>query len=273
MQVVRAGPDVQGDQGPEVHDRQAIGIHRPFGLLGHEVVHHPQKASGEEKTDGIVPIPPLHHGIGRTGINRIGFGQADRQFHVVNDVQNRHGDNEGAEEPVAHIDMLGLAFHQRAEEHHGVGDPDDGDQNVDGPLKLRIFLGTGVTQGQRDGGQHDDQLPGPEREGCQAWREQRRLGGALYGIVGAGKQGAAAKSKNHRIGVQGSQATEAGPGQVEVERRPDELRGEKNAEPHPDDSPNHRHNGELADHLIVVGGTAGCVHVWDSIHGYRQTFI
>ncbi|MCY1179273.1 hypothetical protein D9M73_196650 [compost metagenome] len=188
-------------------------------------------------------------------------------------MQYRHGDDKGAEEPVAHVDVLGLALHQCAEEHHGVGNPDDGDQNVDGPLKLGVLFGAGVTQGQGDGGQHDHQLPGPEGEGRQARREQGRLAGALHRIVGAGKQRATAEGKNDGIGVQWSQATETGPGQVEVELGPDELRGEENAEPHPDDPPNHRHNGELADHLIVIGGTAGCVHVWDSIHGYRQTFI
>src|SRR5690606_7709316 len=39
-----------------------------------------------------------------------------------------------------------------------------------------------------------------------------------------------------------------------------QLGGEKNPEPHADDAPHHRHNGELADHLVVVGGTDRSVH-------------
>ncbi len=48
MQVVRAGPDVQGDQRPEVDDGQAVGIDRTLGLLGHEVVHHAEEAGPTE---------------------------------------------------------------------------------------------------------------------------------------------------------------------------------------------------------------------------------
>ena len=54
VQVVRAGPDVQGDQRPEVHDGQPVRVNRTFGLFGHEVVHHPQETVGQEKTDRVV---------------------------------------------------------------------------------------------------------------------------------------------------------------------------------------------------------------------------
>ncbi|MNZ17650.1 hypothetical protein D3C78_346440 [compost metagenome] len=270
MQVVRAGPDVQGDQRPEVHDRQAIGIHRAFGLLGHVVVHHPQEACGEEEAHGVVAVPPLHHGVGGPGVDRVRLGQADRQFEVVDDVQHGHGQDEGTEEPVADIDMLGGALDQSAEEHDGVADPDDGDQDVDRPFQLGVFLGAGVTQRQGNGRQQDDQLPAPESERGQPWCEEGGLAGALHRIIGGGEQCAAAEREDHRIGMQWAQAAEAGPGEVEVKGRPGELGGDEDAEPHPDDSPHHRHDGELADHLVVIGGTAGCVHVWVPIHGYWQ---
>ncbi|MNE24959.1 hypothetical protein D3C80_1182710 [compost metagenome] len=77
VQVVRAGPDVQGDQRPEVHNRQAIGIHRPARLFRHEVIHHPQETGGQEKAHGVVPVPPLHHGVGGPGIHRIGLEPVD----------------------------------------------------------------------------------------------------------------------------------------------------------------------------------------------------
>src|SRR5690606_22329380 len=35
----------------------------------------------------------------------------------------------------------------------------------------------------------------------------------------------------------------------------------------------HRHDGEWADHLVVVGGTGCCVHVWVPIHGYGQNVL
>jgi len=270
MPVVGACPDVQGDQCPEVNDRQAIGIHRALGLLGHVVVHHPEEAGGEEEAYRVVAVPPLHHGVGGTGVDRVRLGQADRQFQVVDDVQQRHGEDEGAEEPVADVDVLGGAFHQRAEKHDGVADPDDGDEDVDRPFQLGVLLGAGVAQRQGDGRQQDHQLPAPEAERRQFWREQGGLAGALHRIIGGGEQRAAAEGKDHRIGMQRSQAAEAGPGEVEVEGRPGELGGDEDAEPHPDYSPHHRHDGELADHLVVIGGTAGCVHVWVPIHGYWQ---
>ncbi len=255
MQVVRAGPDVQGDQRPEVDDGQAIGIHRTFGLFRHEVVHHPEETCGQEEAHRVVTVPPLHHGVGGPGIDRIGLGQADRDFQVVDDMQDRHGDDECTEEPVTDINVLGGALHHGAEEHVGVGHPDDGDQDVDRPFQFGVFLGAGVAQRQADGCQQDHQLPAPESECRHFWRKQLGLAGALHRIVGTGEQRAAAKGEDHRVGVQWAQTTEAGPRQVEVEFGPDQLGREENPEPHADDAPHHRHNGELADHPVVVGGT------------------
>lgn len=79
-------------------------------------------------------------------------------------MQHRHGQDEGPEEPVTHVDMLGIALHQRAEEHDGVADPDNGDQDVDRPFQLGVFLGAGVAQRQADGREQDHQLPAPEGE-------------------------------------------------------------------------------------------------------------
>ncbi|MDT4777679.1 hypothetical protein FQZ97_98560 [compost metagenome] len=260
MQVVRTGPDVKGDQCPEVHDGQTIGVHRTFGLFRHEVIHHSEETGGEEEAYGVVSVPPLHHRIGGAGVQRVGLGEADRQFHVVDDVQDRDGDDERTEEPVTDIDVLGLALHDRAEEHDGVGDPDNGDQDVDRPFQLGVFLGAGVAQRQADGRQQDHQLPAPETERGDFRRKQPGLAGALHRIERTGKQRAAAKGEDHGVGVQWAQAAEAGPRQIEVEFGPDQLGSEKNPEPHADDAPHHRHNGELADHLVVVGGTDRSVH-------------
>ncbi len=212
MQVVGAGPDVQGNQRPEVHDGQAIGIHRTLGLFGYEVVHHPQEACGEEKAYRVMPVPPLHHRIRRTTIGRVGLGPTHWQGRVVDDVQNGHGDDKRTEEPVADIDVLGLALHHRAEEHHAVGDPDHGDKNGDRPFQLGVLLGCGVAQWQANSGQHNHKLPAPEAERGDFRREQLGLAGALHRVKRAGEQCAATKGKDHRVGVQRAQTAEAGPG-------------------------------------------------------------
>jgi hypothetical protein len=67
MQVMRTRPDIEKDQRPEMDDRQAIGVDWPSGTLGHEIVHDGKEARSQEETDGIVPIPPLHHRILHTG--------------------------------------------------------------------------------------------------------------------------------------------------------------------------------------------------------------
>ncbi|MCY1409608.1 hypothetical protein D9M71_249620 [compost metagenome] len=175
-------------------------------------------------------------------------------------MQDGDGEDEGAEEPVAHVDVLGLALHQRAEEDDGVADPDDGDQDVDRPFQFGVFLRAGVAQRQAHGGQQDDQLPSPEGERGQGVGEQPRLAGALYRVVGGGEQCAAAEGEDHRIGVQRAQASEARPGQVEIEVGPDQLRRDQDADGHADDAPYHCHDGELADHLIVISRLIGCAH-------------
>ena len=70
MQVVRAGPDVDEDQRPEVDDAQAVGIDRPLGRLGQVVIHHAQERRGEEEAHRVVPVPPLHEGVLHAGIDR-----------------------------------------------------------------------------------------------------------------------------------------------------------------------------------------------------------
>ncbi len=258
VQVVRAGPDIKGDQCPEVDDRQAIGIHRTLGLLRHEVVHHAQEAGGQEEAHGVVAVPPLHHRIGRARIDRVGLEPAHRDFQVVDDVQHRRHQDEGTEEPVTHIDVLGLALHDGAEEHGDVRHPYQGDQDVDRPFQFRVFLGAGEALRQRDDRQHDHGLPTPEGEGSETIGEQSRLAGALNHVVGRGEQCATTEGEDHRVGVQGTQTTEARPRQVEIERGPHQLRGDENTQAHPNDSPHHRHDGELANHLIVISSLTYC---------------
>ena len=76
VQMVRTRPHIGENQRPEVHHRQTVRIHRTTGLLGYEVIHHTKEGRSQEKAHGIVAVPPLHHGINRTRINRVGFHHA-----------------------------------------------------------------------------------------------------------------------------------------------------------------------------------------------------
>ncbi len=96
-------PHVDRDERPEVHDRKPVGVNRPAGLLGHEVIHHPEKAGGEKKTDRVMAVPPFHHGIGRTGVGGIGLRETQRQLRAVDDMEHRGGNNERAVKPVRDV--------------------------------------------------------------------------------------------------------------------------------------------------------------------------
>ncbi len=100
VQVVRAGPHVSEDQGPEVHDRQAVRVHRAIGLLGDEVVHHAQEACGQEEAHGVVAVPPLDHGVVHARIGRVALHEASGTRSAVHHVQQCHSQDEGAKEPV-----------------------------------------------------------------------------------------------------------------------------------------------------------------------------
>ena len=121
MQMMRAGPDIEEDQRPEVDDRQPVGIDRPLGLLGHEVVHHAEEAGGEEEADRVVAVPPLGQRILDAGEERVALRAEERDRHrqIVDDVQHRDGDDEGEVEPVGDVDVRLVALGERAEEDRG----------------------------------------------------------------------------------------------------------------------------------------------------------
>ncbi|CUJ90198.1 Uncharacterised protein [Achromobacter xylosoxidans] len=251
--MMGTGPHVGEGQRPEVDDRQAIRIDGTAGLLGHEVVHHAQEAGGQEEAHRVVAVPPLHHGVLHPGIGGVRLPQRHRHLDVVEDVQDGDGQDVRAEEPVRHVDVLGAALDDGAEEHDGVGHPDQRDQDVDGPFEFGVFLAAGVAQRQGDDGADDDDLPAPEREGGQPVTEKAGLTGALDHVVRGREQRAAAEGEDHGVGVQRAQAAVAEPGGVEIQLRPDQLRGEKNTHGHADDAPEHGDQCELPDDTVVEG--------------------
>ena len=161
-QVVRAGPDVHEDQRPEVDDGQPVRVDGPVRHLRHEVVHHAEEGGGQEERDGVVAVPPLHEGILHAGVDRVALERAGGDGEVVEDVQDRDGDDRRDVEPERHVQVPLAPPDHRADEVHGEDDPHDGDHDVDRPLELGVFLGLGEAEGERDGGGDDDQLPAPE---------------------------------------------------------------------------------------------------------------
>ncbi|MNU53588.1 hypothetical protein D3C71_426230 [compost metagenome] len=75
-----------------------------------------------------------------------------------------------------------LAHEDRAEEDDEIGDPDDGQPDIDIPFRLRIFLALGDTE-QIAGCRHDDEkLVAPEHEPSEIAAEQAGPTGALDNI-------------------------------------------------------------------------------------------
>ncbi len=242
VQVVGTRPHVGEDQRPEVHDRQAVAVHRAACLLRDEVVHHSQEAGREEEAHGVMAVPPLHHRVLHARIGRVALHPARGHFRAVDHVQQRHREDEAAEEPVGHVDVLHAALAHGAEEHDGVRHPHQRDQDVDRPLELGVFLARGVAQRQADGRGHDHGLPAPERERGEPAREQAHLPRALYHVIAGGEQRAAAEREDHRVGVQRAQAAVAEPGNAKVEFGPGELCGDDHADQHADHPPHHGHD-------------------------------
>ena len=236
-----------------MHDRQPVGVHRPPRLLGHEVVHDPEETRGQEEPDGVVPVPPLDHRVLHPGVEGVGLPQAHRDHRAVDDVQHGDGEDEGGEEPVRHVDVADPAFRDGAEEDDRVRHPHHRDEDVDRPFELRVLLALGDTERQGDGGKHDHHLPAPEGEGREPPAEQANVAGALHDVVRGREQRRAAEREDHGVGVQRTEPAVGQPRDVEVERRPRELRGDDDADQHADDSPHDGHHRELANDRVVVG--------------------
>ncbi len=252
MQMVRTCPHVGEDQRPEVDDGQAVGIDRTLDLFRHEVIHDAEEAGSEEEAHRVVAVPPLHHRILHARIGRVGLHHIGRNRSTIDDMQQGDGDNESAEEPVGHVNMLDLAFGDGAEENNRVGNPDDGDQDIDRPFQFCVFLALGKTQRQRYGCRDNDQLPGPERERCERAAKQAGLTGTLHDIVGRCEQGAAAEGENHSVGVERPQSAETGPGQAQVQFRNIQLGRNDHADKHAHYAPDNRHDGKLPYNGVVV---------------------
>ena len=253
VQVVRPGPDIEEDQRPEVDDGKPVGIDRLVRLLGHEIIHHAQKARRQEETDGVMAIPPLRQRILHARKQRIGFRRkAHRHGKVVHHMQQRDGDDEGQVEPVGDIDMRLGALQDGAHEHHQIGDPHDGQPQVHIPFRLGIFARLGDAEHIAGGRQHDEQLIAPENEPGEIAIGQPRPAGALHHVKARRQQRIAAKGEDHGRGVQRPQPPEGGELQIEVQQREGELGGDHHPHQQPDDAPEAGGDHPGADDIILV---------------------
>ena len=197
-------------------------------------------------------VPPLHHCVDDAGISAVRLGRGHRDGHAVRDVQHRHRDDEGGEEPVRNVDVLDLAERDRAKEHDCIGDPYGRYQQVDRPFEFGVFLALRESQGKRHRRGEDDELPAPKSEGGQPVAEQSCMTGTLHDVIGSGEQRASAEREYHCIRMQWPQTAVGQPGYAEVEFRPQQLCRNDDPDEHTDDAPYHGHNRELPDHLVVV---------------------
>ena len=252
QQMVRPGPDVDEDEGPEVDDRKPVTINRTLGGLRQVVIHDAEDRSGKKERDGVVAIPPLDERVLHTPEDRVSMGEAGRPLEVVDDVEHRHRDNRGDVEPDGDIEGLLVADGESPEKVDGENDPDQRDRDVDRPDELRVFLAARKPERQRDGGGDDDELPTPEMQAREEIRGQPSSSESLGRVVDAREDHVADEGKNRGVRVQWPESAEGQPRGVEVQEMPAQLRGDDDAEKHADHPPENRCEHELPHHLVVV---------------------
>jgi 23S rRNA (cytosine1962-C5)-methyltransferase len=174
-------------------------------------------------------------------------------------VQHRDGEDERAVEPVRDVDVFLGPLGDRAEEHDGIADPHHRNDQVNGPLQLRVLLAGGDPERQGNRGQDDDELPAPKGKCRKGPEGEAHAAGALHHVVGSCKKCAPAEGENHGVGMQRPQPAECQPGDIEVEIRPGHLGGDEHPNQHAHHAPDDGHDGKLLDDLIVVA-LRGNVH-------------
>ena len=146
------------------------------------------------------------------------------------------------------------------EEREQIGDPDGGDQPVDMPFHLGIFLRLGGAEDVARRGQNHDQLPAPEHEPAKAGAaEETRRRGALHHIERRGDECVAPEGEDHRRGVQRAQLAEVqiALSPFKVQRGIGQLEGDDDGHEKADNAPEDRRDDPGANHAIeifVLGG-------------------
>ena len=149
-----------------------------------------------------------------------------------------------------------LALQDRAEEDDEIGDPDDGEPEIDIPLGLGIFAALGDAE-QVAGRRHDDEeLVAPEDEPAEIAAEEPCPRGALHDIKRGGDQRVAAEGEDDGGCVQRPHAAEVEPG-LDVEIRVRQLQRHHDADEKADDTPDHRGDDAVFHHLVEIEAGVG----------------
>ena len=107
---------------------------------------------------------------------------------------NRH--DEGKVEPVGHIDMRLFALQNGAKKHEEIGDPNNGQPNVDIPFRLGIFAPFRYPHEVTRGGQHNEQLIAPEHKPGEIAQSQPRAASPLHHIKARAQKRITPKGKH-----------------------------------------------------------------------------
>ena len=257
QQVVRPGPDVDEDQRPEVHDRQAIGIHRPLRRLRHEIIHDAQNRRRQEEGHRVVAVPPLHQRVLHPGENPIAVQRARRNRQVVHDVEHRHRDDGRDVEPQRHVEARLVALGQRPEKVDGKDHPDHRHQDIDRPDQLRVLLAARQPQRQGHRRQHDDDLPAPEMQPAQEIARRRHLAQPLRRVVNPREHHVPDEREDRRVRVQRAQPPEGQEFQPGVQLPVPQLPGDEDPGQQADRPPDHGGPEEVADRFVLVSHTHG----------------
>ena len=242
-QVVRTRPQVAEDEGPEGDDGEPVAVDRQPRGFRQEVVEHREDREGEDRRDGVVSVPPLDVGVVHADVCRVRLGQAHRDLQVVEDVDHRHRDHAGDEEPEGDVHLFlpppDEGPHHVGGEHH----PQDHHHDVEGPLELRVLLG-GVHPGEQgEGGQDDGDVEQPELGLREARERERRPGQLFEHVEAAGEDPGEGEPERQPVGVDHAQATEGEP-RRKIEGRVDHLGRQPQPDHQADQQPEHRGEGE-----------------------------
>ena len=148
-QMVRPGPDINENQGPEVQNGELVGIHGPVSHLRQKIIHHAQVGCSQEKRHRIVAIPPLHQGVLHPGIKRVAFEETHGNRHRVDDVQHGHRHERSDVKPDSDVEVPLAPFDDRTEHIDPKHHPDQRDGNVNRPFEFGVFFGGRNAEWQR----------------------------------------------------------------------------------------------------------------------------
>jgi hypothetical protein len=220
------------------------------GGLGEEVVEHRQDGRGEEEPHHVVAVPPLHVGRVHACEEVVALEGAGHDGQVVHDVEHRHADHGGDDEPERDVHLLLAPDQDRADHVHREHHPDDHDGDVEGPLHLGVLERLRVAHGEGHEREEDADVEEPELQPGQLREEERPAREPHDDVVGEAEDGPDRQAEAQDVGVHGPHPAVARPG-GEVQGRQEELH--RDEEPHHE--PHHRPDDGREDvplHRLVV---------------------